>query len=152
MVFLFSSCEENDSEWRRGEIAYPASIPVPPNGMIRYTFDIGYEWVDITGSQRYDYIDDLRYRGGSIYIYEGPFIRNFTLSLENSNAILPVRIDNPYGGTLDSRDPDVDNFLYAVAELIKHNGFARIYIDGSSEPGRIIELDFYLDLDVYVFY
>lgn len=150
---LFISCKDDDDEWRAARVNYEASVPVSPNGIIRNNFDIGSEWVEIAGNQRFDYIDDFRYIGGGyINIYGGPYIRSLTLSLEKSNIGLIVDVNSNNGGILRDSDPKVRNFLAAIVELIRLDGYARVYIDGNADPATIIEMDFRIEMDAYVVY
>lgn len=151
-VMLLNSCDEEDrNEWRSAKIEYPATIPVPPNCVVRSTFDIGSEWIKTDGNIKYGRLDDFRYtRGGYIDIYSGPYIRNLMFSLDHSNVVLPVDVYSNKGGVLRDSDPQVRDFLIAIVELIRRNGYARIYIDGDAE--NQIDMDFHIYLDAYVIY
>lgn len=156
-VFMFSSCDDKDEEWRVANIDYPASVPVQPNGTIRYSFDIGSEWIDLTANTRYSYIDDFTYRrrgNGFIDIYGGPFIRSLTFRLENSDVALPITINNTEGAWLEDTNSNqrLQYFFNGIVESIWKNGYARIYVEGNADPRAIIDIDFYIELDAYVIY
>lgn len=150
-IFLFSSCDNDDYEWRAGEIYYEASFPVSSTGTFRNSFEIGYDWVEVISGGRYDRIDDIRYRLGRIEILRGSYIDNFTLRLSNSNVELPVRVRNNTGGILYDTDDQVWEFLNAIVEVIRRNGYAVVYIEGYADRGRV-DLDFIIDVDAYVRY
>lgn len=151
LVFTFISCDEDKDEWRSGKITYPATIPVPPSGIVSYTCDIGYEWIKLDGNIKNSSLDDFRYvRGGYIDIYSGPYIRTLTFRLENSNVVLPVEVYSDKGGVLEDSKPQVREFLNAIVELIRRNNYARVYVDGNAN-GQI-EIDFHIYLDAYVIY
>ena len=150
---MLFSCEEPPEEWRWAVINYPASAPVPPGGTVRTSFNIDEEWVEITANVRYYHITDIKYRrGGYIDIYAGPFIRSLTLSLDNSDAVLPVRINSVDGALLEDNDQKVRYFLNEIMELIRLDGFAKVYIEGNGDPGTIIDIDFVVNLQAYVIY
>ena len=150
IILIFSSCDSDDYEWREGDLSYITTIPVN-DGRIRYNFNLGYDLVEVYKG-RYDRIDDIAYAYGEINIYtKGNYIDRFTLSLGNSNVTLPVLVRSNRDGVLSSdNDYQVDDFLNAVVEVIRRNGYATIYIDGNAD-GRF-ELDFYINVDAYVRY
>ena len=151
LVFTFISCDKDKDEWRSGKITYPATIPVPPSGIVSYTCDIGYEWIKLDGNIKNSSLDDFRYvRGGYIDIYGGPYIHTLTFRLENSNVVLSVDVFDNEGGILRDSEPQVREFLNAIVELIRRNNYARVYVDGNAN-GQI-EIDFHIYLDAYVIY
>ncbi|MFV0536760.1 MAG: hypothetical protein ACK5M3_05220 [Dysgonomonas sp.] len=140
----FTSCE--DYEWRQGTMDYYATINAAANGVISANLPIDFNSVLVDG--RYNDIDDIRFRGGYIKIAPGPYIYGFTLRLSNSNARLDVDIRNSLGGTLDGIQ--TQDFLDAVVEVVRRNGYATIYVDGEADRYARFDLDFYIDIDAYV--
>jgi hypothetical protein len=139
------------------KINYPASIPVPPNGVIHHNFTIGAELLELTAPIHYDHIVDFIYKprgNGYIDIYNGTFIRSLTLHVEGSNTPLPITINNTSGALLEDyrTNQRLQDFFLSIVESIRHNGFARIYIDGNADPLSIIDLDICIELDAYVIY
>lgn len=144
VIISFTSCE--NYEWRQGTMDYYATINAAPNGVISANLPIDFNNVLVDG--RYDDIDDIRFRRGSIKIAPGPYIYGFTLRLSNSDARLDVDIRNSLGGTLDG--VQTQDFLNAVVEVVRRNGYATIYVDGDADRSARFDLDFYIDIDAYV--
>lgn len=124
----FTSCE--DYGWREGTMDYYSTINAAANGTITANLPIDYNYVLVDGP--YNNIDDIRFRGGSIKIFPGSYIYGFTLSLSNSNVTLNVDVDSNSGGVLDGYQ--TQDFLNAVVEVVRRNGYATIYVDGQAAP------------------
>ncbi|MDR1706380.1 hypothetical protein [Dysgonomonas sp.] len=140
----FTSCD--DYEWRQGTMDYYSTINAAANGVISANLPIDFNNVLVDG--RYNDIDDIRYRGGKIEINTNDRIGIITLSVSNSN--ISVDLDVPRGGGtyIGSR---VDDFLNAVVEVVRRNGYATIYVDGRyADRYARFDLDFYIDIDAYV--
>jgi hypothetical protein len=141
----FTSC--TDYEWREGTIDYETTITAASNGTIRATLPIDFNWVWVEG--RYNRIDDIKYRIGSIEIGTNNPIGVIRLSVSNSNAY--VDLDARRGGGT-YRGAQVEDFLNAVVEVVRRNGNATIYVDGRADRLVRFDLNFYIDIDAYVSY
>jgi hypothetical protein len=151
MLFVFSSCEGYDYKWRDATMDMSAVITASPNGTIRADLPIGYDWVVANG--RYNRIDDITYYGGRIEIItNGNYIDNLYLTLSNSNAVLNIAWKDRRSGTIYDDDPYVDDFLYAITEVVRRYGYATIYVNGYSDRSARFELNFMIDINAYVQY
>lgn len=146
VVVSFTSCD--DYEWREGTMDYYATINAAPNGVIQDDLPINFNYVRVDGS--YNRIDDIRFYGGYITVEPKSYIDRFTLSISNSDVYLPVIVQNSVGGKLEGRQ--VDDFLNAVVEVVRRNGYATIYVDGTAASLARFDLNFFIDIDAYVSY
>lgn len=149
-VTMFSSCDKDEHEFRKARIIYPATIPVPPTGIVNHSIELGYEWVEVEGGKCK--IEDITYRMGSIVILKGSLVRELIFSLKNSDVRFGYTINHDRGTEIDDVEPGIRIFYNEVVELIRRDGYATIYINGYSEPIKPIELDIVFDVDAYVRY
>ncbi len=145
-IFLFSSCDSDDYEWRRGKLLYEAEVQLPDR------IDIDFYSVEITSGGRYDRIDEIAYRLGEIEVYGGSYIKGLSLQLMNYNDVyLDLAIESNRGGVFYDNDTRVRNFLMAIVDAMNRDGYARIRIDGVANS-RWVDIDFNIDVDAYVRY
>ncbi|GAB6009942.1 hypothetical protein [Dysgonomonas reticulitermitis] len=145
-VISFTSCD--GYEWREAQLVRYSTITAASNGAIVENIAVNYDFVEVSG--RYDRIDDIRFHGGYIDINTRDYIRGFDLRLSNSDAYLSVDVLNSVGGRLEGRQ--VNDFLNAVVEVVRRNGYATIYVDGTASNRASFELVFFIDIDAYVSY
>lgn len=146
-VISFTSCE--DYEWREAQLVRNSTITAAQNGVIVENIPIDFNHIQVNGG--YDRIDDIRFYGGQIEIKTGDRIGILRLSISNSNAYLDL--DGRRGGGI-FEGSRVDDFLYAVVETVRRDGYATIYVDGDGYADRYarFDLNFFIDIDAYVSY
>lgn len=146
-VISFTSCE--DYEWREAQLVRYSTITAASNGAIIENIPINFNHIQVNGG--YDRIDDIRFYGGQIVINSNNYLGIFRLSISNSNAYLDLD-GRRGGGTFEGAR--VDDFLYAVVETMRRDGYATIYVDGDGYADRYarFDLNFFIDIDAYVSY
>lgn len=149
-LFAFSSCERDDYFWTDGSLDYTRNVPIAPNGKIADNLYIDYSWVQLNKGYRNVSIEDIKFRGGYIYIKPQIYLNDrLTLRLANSNAFIdfwPVR----YPDYIEDDSPEAQDFLNAVVEVMRRNGSATVYVDGYGAGSSSFILDLIMDIDVYV--
>lgn len=143
----FTSCD--DYEWREAQLIRYSTINAAPNGTITENIPIDFNHVRVNGG--YDRIDDIRFYGGQIEIKTDNRVGILRLSISNSNASLDI--DGRRGGGI-FEGARVDDFLYAIVETVRRDGYATIYVDGDGYADRYarFDLNFFIDIDAYVSY
>jgi hypothetical protein len=146
----FASCvKDYDYEWREGTMDRYATINAASNGTIREILPIDFNYVDVDGY--YTDIDDIQYYGGEMEIVSNDRVGIIRLSISNSNTY--IDLDARMGGG-SYRGKQVEDFLYAVVETVRRDGYATIYVDGDGYADRYarFDLNLYIDIDAYVRY
>ncbi|MDU1891570.1 MAG: hypothetical protein E6767_12860 [Dysgonomonas sp.] len=146
----FTSCED-DYYWTEGTLDYYSTITASPRGIIQDDLTMDYGWVTINGGSKYASPEDIKFVSGYIEILpygSSSYIDGFDLTLSNSNAILRVPYNSNGGWELDS--PAAQDFMYAIVEVIRKYGRATVYIDGEANNYAKFDLNFIMDIDVYV--
>lgn len=145
----FSSCDAWDYYWTPGTLDYSAKLSGPPNGNIKTDFTIDNSWVTLRNSNSLFEIRDIRFTRGEIEIkvYDREQINELYLSIDGTNVSLPFPL---LQGIVRDNSPEAQNFLSIVVDRVNRFGYARILVDGSYSPRIDFDINFIVDLDVYV--
>jgi hypothetical protein len=149
-LLSFTSCE-TDSYWTEGTLDYPAQLKISPSGTFSYDVRIDESWLVVRGAGKYPDIRDLRFLDGQLDIYlsnRGTGLDWLELGIDGTDVGIRYSSISYPGIVDDSRM--VRDFLSVMTDQIARYGSVVIYVDGEGSRGANFDINFGMDLDVYV--
>ncbi|WP_029904115.1 hypothetical protein [Prevotella sp. 10(H)] len=152
VLFSFSSCSKDDHYyWDRGRLDYTAELTVTTNKVFQTSFRVYEDNIRLRGNNRYVEIHDIKFISGysDIYVYTDGYIDWMDLRVEGTNAKLQydvIHFDFPVQDETDQ----AQYFLDMMIEQIRRYGYATIIVDGKGDIDSDYDIEFGVDLDLYV--